>query len=56
MKEVEHPTEEALNRTAFAQLVSGPGGREAGADFLPLGVPGNDGHCAQDRMDPGNEA
>jgi hypothetical protein len=56
VKEQEHPTEEAESSTAFAQLVSGPGGREAGALLLPLGIPGHDGHGSQYGVNPGDEA
>jgi len=56
VKEQKHPTEEAFDARAFAQLLSGPGGREAGAILLPLGIPGDDCHGSQHTMDPSDEA
>jgi hypothetical protein len=40
MKEEENAAKEAFDATAFASFLFGPGGRQAGAIFLPFGVEG----------------
>src|SRR5260221_1623077 len=56
VKKEEHAAKEAFDGAAFAEFFFSPGGRKAGAVFLSFGIPGNDGNCAQDRMDPDDEA
>ncbi|HEX6484562.1 MAG TPA: hypothetical protein VF043_37430 [Ktedonobacteraceae bacterium] len=46
---------ETFNTTAFAQLLIGPGGWEAGAILLPLGIPWDDRNCTKDAVDPADE-
>ena len=55
MKEQKDSTEEAFDAGAFAQLLSRPGGRKAGAVFLSFGVPGKNRHGSKDLMDPSDE-
>ncbi len=55
-KEEEDPSEEAFDAGAFSQLVSGPGGWEAGAVFLAFGIPGDDGDGSQHGVDLGDQA
>ncbi len=52
MKKEENPAKEALDGNALAQLLSGPGGRQAGAIFLTFGVPGGDGDGVQSSPHP----
>ena len=40
MEEEKDPTKEAFDTTALAQFLFGPGGRQARAVLLPLGVEG----------------
>ena len=56
VKEQEDAAQKAFDRTALAQFVLGPGGRQAGAVLLPLGIPGNDGGGMQGSVDPTDEA
>jgi hypothetical protein len=44
MEKKEHTTEEALNATAFAKFVSGPGGRQARTVLTVLGTVGHYSH------------
>lgn len=53
MEEQEDATKEALNCGALTQLHSSPGGKEAAAVSLPLGIAGDDGHRSQDGVNPG---
>lgn len=55
-KKEEHAAKEAFNATALAQLLFGPGGWEARAILLTLGVPGDGRDSAQGRMNSSDEA
>jgi hypothetical protein len=55
-KEREDAPEEAFDARSFAQLLGGPSRWEAGPVLLPLGVPGDDRHGAQCRVDPRDQA
>lgn len=55
MKKEENPAKEAFDGAAFAQFLCGPGGRQAGAVLLALGVPGDNGDCSQRGMNPVDE-
>jgi len=52
VEEEKDATKEAFNRDALAQFLFGPGGRQAGAILLSLGIPGNDGDRTQDAVNP----
>ena len=55
MKEQKDAAKEAFNRTAFAQFLFDPRGRQAGAILLAFGVPGHDSHGPKHAVDPGDE-
>jgi hypothetical protein len=46
---------EAFNGATLAEFLLGPDGRQAGALLLPFGIPGNNGDCTQDAVDPVDE-
>ncbi len=56
MKEKKNAAKETFNGTAFAQLFAclQVGGKQERLRCA-FGVPGNDCHCAQDGMNPGDE-
>src|SRR5438093_2178 len=56
MKEEKDAAKEAFDATALAQFLFGPGGRQAGAVLLTLGVPGDDRDRSEGGMDPSDEA
>ena len=56
MKKEKEAAKEAFDRTALAQFLFGPGGRQARAVLLPLGIPRDDRDSMQGGMDPGDEA
>src|SRR6266702_979545 len=56
MKKEEDAAKEAFDRTAFAEFLFGPSGRQARAVFLALGVPGDDSDGMKGGVDPSDEA
>ena len=56
MKEQEDAAKEAFDGTALAEFFFGPGGWQARAVLLPLGIPGNDGDRVQGDVNPGDES
>ena len=56
MKEEKNAAKEAFDGTTLAQFLSCPGGRQAGAILLTLGIPRNDSFGTKDGMNPGDEA
>jgi hypothetical protein len=56
MEEEKNAAKEALDATAFAQLLFGPSGRQTRAFFLAFGIPGDHGNRSQNRVNPGNKA
>ncbi len=56
MKEEEDTAKEALDGGALAEFLFSPGGWQAGAVLLALGIPGDGRDCMEGRMDLGDEA
>jgi len=56
VKEQKDAAKEAFNGTAFAEFLFGPGGWQAGAVLLALGVPGDDRDRMKGGVDPSDEA
>ncbi len=56
MKEEKNAAKEAFDGTTLAQFLFGPGGRQAGALLLTLGIPRNASFGTKDGMNPGDEA
>jgi hypothetical protein len=55
MEEEKHATKEALDATAFAQLLFGPSGRQTGTVFLAFGIPRDNRDGTENPMNPGDE-
>jgi hypothetical protein len=54
-EQADDTAKEALNTGPFAQLLGGPGGRQARAISRSLGIPGDDGDRSKHRVNPGDE-
>lgn len=55
-KEEKDPAKETLDGTALAEFFTGPGGRQTRAIFLVFGIPRDDGHYPQHRVNPSDKA
>jgi hypothetical protein len=55
VKKEKDAAKEAFNGGPLAEFLLGPGGRQAEALLLPLGIPGNNRNCAEDAVGPVDE-